>query len=490
MGEHGDDLQVKLESHLPVALPVGRATAIFCYGYCFHRHLKIDGLELVAGGLPEAVAARAMPRRDLFQWLQASGADPTGASYRSGFWATVSIPAQPAEGALAIEAAIRLANGERRRVALGEIEIVAPASQCSDLAASPETIVVCMATFEPDLELFAIQVGSLKAQTDRRWVCVISDGGSSEETIAKMVAVIGTDSRFELSRSRRRLAPYHNFERALALAPAGADLLAPCDQDDNWYPDKLAALRAALGSAQLVFCDQRLIDRNGRVLRDSLWRGRRNDHTNLASLLVANAIPGAAMLFRRSVAALALPFPEAPGVPYHDHWLALVALSSDKIAYLPRPMYDYVQHTGAVSGDLIESARAAGRGRRPLRRSRGWRSAYFGGYVMREAFALTLLMRCDAMLTPRKRRALRWFVAAGRSPLAFVWLAVRPLRRVAGRDETLGGEVALAAGVAWRWLLALAVIGARRPGRRAYDASFPDPPSFEQRRLRRWRAGA
>lgn len=473
-----------------MTLPVNCATAIFCYGYCFHRHLRIDDIELIAGGVPHAVAARAMPRRDLLQWLQATGADPTGASYRSGFWATVPIPAQRSEGAFAIEAAIRLANGERRRIALGTIEVVAPVPRCSATALAPGTIAVCMATFEPDSELFAVQVQSLKSQTDRRWVCVISDGGSCKETIRRMEEVIGGDSRFELSCSPRRLAPYHNFERALALAPAMAQLLAPCDQDDNWYPDKLAVLRGALGSAQLAFCDQRLIDRNGRVLRDSLWHGRRNDHANLASLLVANAIPGAAMLLRRSVTELALPFPEAPGVPYHDHWLALVALSSGKIAYLPRPLYDYVQHTGAVSGDLVGGLNRTGRGPLRLRGSRGWRSAYFGGYVMREVFALTLLMRCDGLLTPRKRRALEWFVAAGRSPQAFAWLAARRLRRLAGRDETLGGEVALVAGIAWRWLLELGTAGARSPGRRAYDASFPDPPLFEQPRLRRWRAGA
>jgi glycosyltransferase involved in cell wall biosynthesis len=490
VGEHAGDLQIKLESHLPKTAPVGSATAIFCYGHCFHRRLKIERLELIAGGVPEAVAARAMPRRDLFDWLRASGADPTGASYRSGFWATVPIPAQRSPGPFAIEAAVRLDNGECHRVALGAIEIVTSPTPPNATVVAPGTIAVCMATFEPDPELFAVQVRSLKTQTDDRWVCVISDGGSSDDTLARIADVIGTDSRFELSRSPQRLAPYHNFERALRLAPAAAELLAPCDQDDDWYPDKLAALRGALGDAQLAFCDQRLIDRGGRVLRDSLWQGRRNDHANLASLLVANSIPGAAMLFRRGVAELALPFPEAPGVPYHDHWLALVALSCGRVAYVSRPLYDYVQHTGAVSGNLIEPADRTRAGRVPLRGSRGWRSAYFGGYVMREAFALTLLLRCGAMLTQRKRRALRWFAAAGRSPWAFAWLAGRPLRRLAGRDETLGGEVALAAGIAWRWLLTLAVAGARRPGRRAYDASFPDPPSFEQPRLRRWRAGA
>jgi hypothetical protein len=59
-----------------------------------------------------------------------------------------------------------------------------------------------------------------------------------------------------------------------------------------------------------------------------------------------------------------------------------------------------------------------------------------------------------------------------------------------GRDETLGGEVALVKGIIWRWLVRLMSIRASPPARWRYDASFPDPPLFEQPRLRRWRAGA
>ena len=35
---------------------------------------------------------------------------------------------------------------------------------------------------------------------------------------------------------------------------------------------------------------------------------------------------------------------------YHDHWLALVAASTGRIAYVDRPLYDYVQHPEAVIG--------------------------------------------------------------------------------------------------------------------------------------------
>jgi hypothetical protein len=102
--------------------------------------------------------------------------------------------------------------------------------------------------------------------------------------------------------------------------------------------------------------------------------------------------------------------------------------------------------------------------------------------VPREVQAATLLLRAPRTLTPRHRRALQWFLAAPSSPVAFAWLALRPLRALGGHGETLGGEWALARGIAWRWLIG-------RVARGPADARFPDPPRFEQPRLRRWRGG-
>lgn len=501
------DLRIRLESQLPADLPAGRASAVFCFGHCFHRHQAVRRIDLVLAGHRQRVSAQRMPRRDLYEWLtgpDGGGADPEGRSYRSGFWATVVIPAQPGPGTLTLEAAIRLEDGSQARATLGTIAIVprapgAPSPVPAPSAASG-TIAVCLAAFEPDPALLSVQIQSLRDQTDPDWICIVSDGGSGEAGFGHLRAEIGDDPRFRVSRSATRLDPYRNFERALTLVPADAALIALCDQDDRWYPDKLAALRAGLGDAQLVYSDQRLISPDGRLLRDSLWTGRRHDPANIASLLVANTAPGAAMLFRRELLDRALPFPVLPGLPFHDHWLALAGLASGRLAYVDRPLYDYVQHGGAVQGvvaaggsDPERGPLAAWRGaaRSMLRGgSRGWRGAYFGGYMMRQVQAQVLLARSGPELRGSNRRALRRFAAADQSLSGFLWLALRPLRRLIGRDETLGGELALARGIAWRWLVVLATGTRRRPGRFAADASFPDPPRYEQRRLRRWRAGS
>jgi glycosyltransferase involved in cell wall biosynthesis len=480
------DLVVKLDAPLPDSLPVGSATAVFCYGTCFHRHAAVGELAILVDGVRQRPSAAGMPRPDVFAALHKE--DPERRSFRSGFWAIVPIPARERPGAVELAVAARAAGGAEVVAPLGRIAVVElePAPSLAR-PAEPGLIAVCMATFESDMSLFRAQVESLRAQTDRHWVCAISDDGSAPERFAELAAVVEGDARFAVHRSDERLGFYRNFERALRLAPAEAELIALCDQDDRWHPEKLAVLRAALGDAQLVYSDQRLVDAGGRVLRDTLWTGRRNNYTDLTSMLVANTITGAAMLFRRDVAQLALPFPDTPGLQFHDHWIALVALASGEVAYVDRPLYDYVQHGGAFFGEVTQGPRRTVRERLRIL-LHGGRGAYFRGYLARAVMAQALLVRCEGRLSPAKRRRLQAFLAAERSPVACAWLAARPLRALAGRTETLGSEAGLVRGIVWRRLVALLAAGARAPGRRPLDASLPDLLSFQQERLRRWRA--
>jgi hypothetical protein len=400
-------------------LPPGAETAVFVAGRC---------------AAPVAVSVDGV-------------AHPT-AVVRDRFWATVPVRA----------GAVIAAGG----VALGRIADAPPEAPLPGTA----SLAVCMATFEPDPALFRAQVESLRAQTDTDWVCVVSDDGSAPERLERIRAELGDDPRFLLSQAPERQGFYRNFERAMRLAPASARLIALCDQDDRWHPDKLATLRTAIGGAALVYSDQRLVDAGGRVLRETMWEGRANNHDDLVSMLIANSITGAAMLMRREVAELALPFPDTPAHAFHDAWLAAVALAAGDVAYVDRPLYDYVQHRGAIFGAVTH-------GERPPERRRSAKGAYFRGYLPRALLAQVLLLRTSP--APAKRRDLERFIAAERSSAAALWLAGRTLRHHA---TTLWGELELLPGLAWR----------RLAPRLGWDASLPDLGSFEQKRLRRWRA--
>jgi len=445
---------------------------VFCIGTCAHPEQRVTDLRILVDGAPHRPSAYGMPRRD----------QPVR---DSGFWGTVAIPARGAAGSVDVGVEVTLDDGASVTATLAEIEIIVS----GDAPAPPRTgssIAVCMATFEPDPALLEAQLSSLREQQDQEWICVISDDCSAPERYAEIERAVGDDRRFVLSRSEVRLGFYRNFERALSMAPAGVELIALCDQDDRWHPDKLATLRAALAAnprAILAYSDMRLVEHDGTLLRDTLWRGRRNNYDNLASMVVANTITGAATLFRRELLELLLPFPDTPGYQFHDHWLGIAALAAGEIAYVDRPLYDYVQHPGAVFGDVTHGRRR-GRERTPRRAH----AAYFHGYLAREAQAATVLARAGERLDPPKRRALERFIACDSSPAALAWLAVRPARALAGRTETLASESELAYGVLWKQLATAARGTAiERLGPFA-DASVPPPQRFTQKRLRRWRA--
>src|SRR5947209_12672639 len=264
-------LVVRLDRPLPGALRVGRATAVLCSGVCFDATEPIATLAIMVGDVQRPVWAFGLPRPDAAS-LPESAPVPAHA-FRSGFSAMVTIVAPQGPGELRLRLAARLRDGTVETAELGRIAVVEPppvAVMPAARALGPGLIAVCMATFEPDMELFARQVRSLREQTDRRWVCVISDDGSTPERYAEIEAAVGGDERFALSRAPRRLGFYRNFERALELIPAETGLVALCDQDDRWDADKLRTLRDALGPAVLAYSDMRVVDVGGRVPRAPL----------------------------------------------------------------------------------------------------------------------------------------------------------------------------------------------------------------------------
>ena len=214
-------------------------------------------------------------------------------------------------------------------------------------------IAICLATYNPDPQLLRRQLESIRAQTRRDWTCLIHDDGSRLERWAMIEELARADERFRVFRSERNRGFYRNFEAALALVPSTTPYVALSDQDDLWYPDKLAASVAALEQnprAQLAYSDMRIVRADGTVVAPTYWATRRNNFTQLDTLFLANTVTGAASVFRGALLDVALPFPPEQGPTFHDHWLACAAFVTGGIEYVPRPLYDYTQHGANVIG--------------------------------------------------------------------------------------------------------------------------------------------
>jgi hypothetical protein len=467
----GEDLHASLDFPLPRTLAVGAGTAVFACGWCFSPRAAIRSLEFVVDGEPQPASAHGMPRGDVFEALSP---DLPRGGFRSGFWGIVRIGPREGRADRGLLIRAHLDDGSKAEAELGRIPLerpVPPVAAARQEPAEGPLVAISMATHEPPLDLFRRQLGSIRAQTHRNWVCVVSDDCTSPERFAAMKRELEADPRFVVSRSPRRLGFYANFERALSLAPREAEYVAMADQDDLWHPDKLQTLLGALGQAKLVYSDARIVATDGSLVSETYWAVRTNNHTDLSSLLMANSVTGAASLFPRELLDRALPFPPGQFSHFHDHWVALTALSLGDIEFVDRPLYDYVQHGGAVLGHAAANRMPPFSDRlrslhRPLRdRVRRWRLTYFVDACRLLQFATVLQMRCGDRMAPAKRRALDRFVRADRSPLGLGRFAARAGRELVGRPETLGAELGLFFGFAWRHMVRASARGAERPRR-------------------------
>jgi glycosyltransferase involved in cell wall biosynthesis len=327
----------------------------------------------------------------------------------------------------------------------------------------PPLIAVCLATYEPELWLLQRQIDSISAQTHEKFVCVVSDDCSNPASFT-LIERICRDDRFIIGRNEKRLGFYRNFEHALSLVPPGAEFVAFSDQDDVWHTDKLATLLAALEKAgvMLAYSDMNIVSGEGRLIAPSYWTDRRNNFTDLGSLMLINTVTGAASLFKRELLDVALPFPRVPGVAYHDHWIACLALALGEIAFVERPLHDYIQHGGNVvgrheplpeelKGGLLNAARrfAADPPRRIRNTLAHARRYYVDGVAPREQFARALDQRLAGRMTPEKARVVRKAARLSSSPASLAWLLARSARDVKGESETLGIENQLIKGIIW-----------------------------------------
>jgi glycosyltransferase involved in cell wall biosynthesis len=472
----GQALNARLDAPLPREVAVGNGSALFVCGSAFHRQARISELSFVLDGVEQPVSQHSMPRLDLFRSLHPTldpfatrdvQSDPGAPedlrlnSYLSGFWGVVSIEAGTGPSCeLALRATLvdgTVVTAPLARFALTTLPRAGTA-EVPEPADGP-LVAICMATHEPPMDLFRRQIESIRRQTHSNWVCVISDDCSTPARFAELKAECAADPRFIITRSPRRLGFYLNFERALSQAPSNAAYVALADQDDRWYPDKLATLLAGIGEAQLIYSDARVIDEQGAVLSDTYWAQRRNRHDDLLSLLVANSVTGAASLMPRPLLDHILPFPPAQFAHFHDHWIGLVALSRGDIAFVKHPLYDYVQHHAATLGhaaanqmtalgDRLRSIRSD-----PRERVRMWRLHYFVDVARLQQLATILLLRGGEDMSADKQRSLERFLSAEHSLRSLAGLWRRGARELVGRPETLGAEWMLAYAFTWRRLL-------------------------------------
>lgn len=149
-----------------------------------------------------------------------------------------------------------------------------------------------------------------------------------------------------LKRNSKRLGFQQNFESVLRACHG--ELIAPCDQDDIWKPEKLEILLGQIKNKDLVYHDSELINQHGEKLHRKI-----SDRFEFLSggdslpFLFFNCISGHSMLFRRSLLADVFPIPQAG---YYDHWIAYIAVKKGSIGFIKAPLVLHRRHGTNSSG--------------------------------------------------------------------------------------------------------------------------------------------
>lgn len=218
-----------------------------------------------------------------------------------------------------------------------------------DRGAAPSVSVV-MATFN-GARFVEQQLASLAAQTLRPAELIVSDDGSEDETL-RLVEAFRRAAPFPVvvRRNERRLGYGANFLSAAGLATG--EYIAFCDQDDVWYPDKLATAVATLrrtGADLFVHAAAVVDDENRPVGRLSQHIGKAGVHEPLA-LGPWSVFYGFTMVFPRALFELVDPGRrgghtfEHHGLLSHDLWIYFLATSLGRVAVHDTPLADYRQH--------------------------------------------------------------------------------------------------------------------------------------------------
>ena len=223
------------------------------------------------------------------------------------------------------------------------------------------------------------QLNSIAEQERPPDELIICDDVSEDDSLSLLEA-FAARAPFPVSihRNPKNLGSTLNFDQVIRLAKG--DVIVTADQDDVWFPEKLARMEAVLESTDsvgLVFSDAELIGSEGQQLNRRLWPSVRLSKKRLTKITRGDAFPvllrqpgvtGAAMAFRTKFRDLILPI---PGDWHHDEWIALLISAIARLEPISEPLMSYRLHGKNHVGVDIKTFRERSR------RSIGTPKSYF-----------------------------------------------------------------------------------------------------------------
>lgn len=196
------------------------------------------------------------------------------------------------------------------------------------------------------------QLDSIAGQIRLPDELILCDDGSTDGTL-DLAERFARSAPFStrVIRNPANLGYSRNF--ANAVARCSHEIIALCDQDDIWYPNKLSHLERRFSegtSIDGIFSNGDLIDSSSRPTGRTLWESFLFDADSQAAfdsgggvevLLKRNVVTGMAFAFRSRVKGL---LDSVPACWIHDGWLAFLIAAQHKLVADPAKLVGYRVH--------------------------------------------------------------------------------------------------------------------------------------------------
>ena len=217
-----------------------------------------------------------------------------------------------------------------------------------------EKVDILLTTYNSKIEYLKMQIDSILNQTYKDFKLIISDDCSTKEEVKEVLKEYEQkDNRIKIYFQPQNLGYTKNFE--FVLTKSTADYIAFSDHDDIWYPNKIEESLKILKekNVDLVYCDAKQIDENGKTLHESYLRYKNmpilNENYQKEILPFSRHIAiGCSQLFTKRVKDLMLSFSE--NTMAHDWHSLYIANALNGVYCIDKPLFEYRLHGNNAFG--------------------------------------------------------------------------------------------------------------------------------------------
>ncbi len=203
---------------------------------------------------------------------------------------------------------------------------------------------VIMCTYNGE-QFLSEQLKSILNQTYSSLEVIISDDGSTDQTIEIARQFAAADERVRVHRNPVNLGYNENFAQAFQLAQY--EYIAISDQDDIWKPEKIEEMMPLFVDEETLLVHCQSVRFSGKPPEADRYTARiplTGDDPK--KILFFNTIAGHNIMFRKKLLAWAQPFPKDI---FYDWWLVINAAAFGKVNATTRVLSFHRSHGGNVT---------------------------------------------------------------------------------------------------------------------------------------------